>query len=120
MNWWYGAPKPPFHPIDVQEMIKNKMGTITEKDEKLRETIKKGLRYCMENLNGDSKSPDFELYKNEGDEVKLNINSALVCLDKGIICQEAIMHLGGGNKKHKTTKRRNAYKKNKRTRKYKK
>lgn len=114
LNLWYGVQKPPFHPIDVQEMITVAVDRIPEKNEEMRKTVKNSLKYCMENLNGDPKLPDFKLYNGDA----LNIKSALVCLQKGIACPQPPPV--GGNKKHKTTKRRNAYKKNKRTRKYKK
>ena len=114
LNLWYGVQKPPFHPIDVQEMITVAVDRIPEKNEEMRNTVKNSLKYCMENLNGDPKLPDFKLYNGDA----LNIKSALVCLQKGIACPQPPPV--GGNKKHKTTKRRNAYKKNKRTRKYKK
>lgn len=158
MNLFKGAPtKPPFHPIDVQEMIKVAV------DRSIPE------EYCFENLNGLVEGAKIQFYKpmsrgalyklgkisrvnangtfdvdydengeekalglDKGlisfsqvdnlytgrDDDKLNIKSALVCLQKGIDCPQPPP--AGGNKKHKATKKRNTYKKNKRTRKYKK
>ena len=161
------TPKPPFHPIDVQEMIKVAVNRIPEKNEEMRKTVKNSLRYCFENLNGlvegakiNFANPErrgtmysgkisrvredgtfdvdygengdlkmTKLHKNNidlldvdnlytgKDDDKLNIKSALFCLQKGIACPPPP---AGGNKKHKATKKRNTYKKNKRTRKYKK
>jgi len=85
-----------FAPIDLQLMRKSDVTSLT---------------YCVENL----KEPinDTNLYINE----KLNITSALVCSNKGIVCPPST---GGYNKKHKITKKRKNYKKNNKTRKHKK
>ena len=114
--------EPDFHPIDVQEMLKSNV------EPKV---------YCIQNLKFPN-NPE-RLYT-EKDE--LNISSALVCSinstpdddestpdddestpdddDYEITGKNPNMGFGGGNKKHKVTKKKNKYNKNKKTRKHKK
>ena len=97
LSFAVNIPQNQFIPLDVREMIKT--------------SIKEPKKYCIENL----KEP---LYIND----KLNISNAIVCLNTGIAnnLSESQRELGGGNKKHKLTKKKNKYNKNKKTRKYKK
>jgi hypothetical protein len=90
-----------FTPLDVEEMKK------TSVEPKV---------YCIENI----KEP---LYiENNGRKI-LNISNAIFCLNKGIPIERVGVvrgSLGGYNKNHKVTKKKNKTNKNKKTRKHKK
>ncbi len=86
--WFASSPEPNFYPIDVQDMLKT--------------NVSNPKLYCIENLNNPNEE-DFELYiKNKNGNTVLNIKSALVCSNKGIVSNPT----GGKRKKTKTKSKR--------------
>jgi hypothetical protein len=89
------TPKGKISPIDVMSMLDTRVEPKT---------------YCIENLAFPGQTE--QLYINVKGNDMLNIKTALVCTNKGI----PTIPGGGYNKKHKITRKKKFYNKNKKTR----